>query len=89
MIWLIGTVFGPTCQQTLSSCGTYGFEDTDGVFTTIDYPSSDTVLTGINNNGQIIGTETIVPEPSTFAMLGAAALVFFGLKRRLVRHQRK
>lgn len=33
--------------------------------------------------------DPVVPEPSTFAMLGGAALVFLGLKQRLNRQQRK
>jgi len=59
------------------SSGEHGFLYNGGLFTTVDFPSapnmivSGTFLTGINDNGQIVGVVdfTRIPEPCTLTLL--------------------
>ena len=56
----------------------HGFLFSNNTFTTIDYQayqvSGNTVLTGINDNGEIVGYFVQTPEPSTLISLGLGML---------------
>ncbi len=91
----LGEIVG---DYTLANGDMFGFLDKGGVFTTID-PAGSTAVTanGINDLGQIvgfytgaigtdqsmIGFETTIPEPSTWAMMlvGFAGLGFLGYRK--------
>jgi hypothetical protein len=70
---------------------THGYIESGGQFRIINYPTGpdtvnvNTVVTGINNEGQFVGYTTYdrVPEPSTFSLLGIGlfGLAILGLKR--------
>lgn len=45
------------CVRTAHSCWTHGFLDVDTVLTTFDHPDAfETLLNGVNANGEIVGT---------------------------------
>ncbi len=85
----------------IDSTGDHGFLDASGSFTIIDVPgTSFTTAEGINNAGQIVGTSessfavahgflatpvSMVPEPSSLALLSVGVIVLWTIRRRKCR----
>jgi hypothetical protein len=86
--WIVGSFVD-------ASGATHGFLDVGGVFTQIDVPNSFfTVVVGINSRGDLTGTygsnadglqhgflATVVPEPTSVALMGAGLLALWGRSR--------
>jgi hypothetical protein len=64
-----------------------GFLLSGGVFTPIDFTNSDvnnTLLSRINDSGEIVGSYSDVPEPGTLTLLATGFLALLGtFKRKL------
>lgn len=58
-----------------------GFIDSAGTFTALEFPNNninDTIVTGIDDSGEVVGEYLNVPEPGTLALVsvGLAGLIF-------------
>jgi len=52
-----------------------GFPYNNGTFTTINFNSSNTIISGINDSGEIVGFATNVPEPGTLFLCAFGFLI--------------